>query len=57
MTNYEKLKSTELDELGHYLCYSLPEDSCDDIKCPVYHLCSEGKNGFTEWLKMEEQKW
>lgn len=46
MTNFEWIKSLDLNGLAKLLCSHL-----DCGSCPVWEYCSEGKNGMVAWMK------
>lgn len=48
MTNYEKIKQSNINEMVEFLC-TLTE--CE--KCPASNLCYFGHNGMKEWLEKE----
>lgn len=57
ITFFDKIHEMRTPEdLGHYLCDLMSE--CED--CPVRKLCRAGevggKNGFVEWLRMEDKE-
>ena len=60
MTNYDKIKTMPIEELGRYFCDAVEiigsntKDGFTCDICPVEHLCKKGKNGFITWLESEE---
>jgi len=58
MNKYEYMKNINIEQMGHFLCDAM-EDSEDDFpceRCPMNGKCTEGINGWVEWLKEEHKK-
>lgn len=56
MTNFEKLKNADIDEMSQLLCKAI-EDITDDYPCDHCFMegrCSDGHNGWADWLKEAE---
>lgn len=54
MTNYEKLKTAEKEDLAHWMC-----SITDCGECPAYDLCKADAgraNGFKKWLDQEAEE-
>lgn len=58
MTNFEKLKNADIDEMSQLLCKAI-EDITDDYPCdhcPLEEFCNEQRNGWAKWLSEEAYK-
>lgn len=53
MTNFDKIKNADIDEMAQLLCKAI-EDITDEYPCDHCFMegrCSNGHNGWTDWLK------
>ena len=63
MTNFEAIKNSDLEQLGHFLCDMVEDEfykTHDDNKwmcdhCIMQERCSEIGNGWLQWLKEEKK--
>ena len=54
MTNFDKIKGMDSDELAEFLCQVssyASEYRCEE--CIATEYCRQGHNGFIDWLKAE----
>lgn len=57
MTNFEKIKAMNLNELAVFICnkaYELAGFECTEI-CPGYKYCRKGNKGTIDYLKQEAE--
>ena len=54
MTNYEKIKQMDKDELSNFLCNLMCADCCND-RCPANEHCKAGCTGMRIWLDAEAE--
>ena len=52
MTNYEKIKQMDKDELSNFLCNLMCGDCCEN-RCPATDLCSTRQSGMKVWLERD----
>lgn len=60
MTNFEYIKTLDLDQLGHFLCDTMddfaPGDGWTCDNCPVANGCCARRNGWINWLRGEKHE-
>ncbi len=52
MTNGDRIREMDDDDLAEYLCAILEENGCD-INRPGFHMCRPGHIGLVDWLEAE----
>ena len=58
MTNSDRIRSMNDEELAEWMC-SLMTAECCDQRCPARDICNLGDNGLVKWMKQpaEEDAW
>ena len=51
MTNRQWIQSMNEDDLALFLCNLMTREGCDKA-CPAREICSSGKNGLRQWVRL-----
>jgi hypothetical protein len=55
MTNYERIKDMDKEEMSKFLCNLMCADCCEN-RCPASELCCTGHLGMRDWLEKESKE-
>ena len=54
MTNFERIKAMDVEEIAKYLCHMMTAECCY-ISCPARYECAANDNGMVRFLESEVQ--